>query len=413
MPALPLDGVRVIDLTTVVAGPYATLLLADLGADVIKVEAPVGDVARDLGPRVNPGMAAVFLNCNRGKRSVVLDLTTDDGRRMLKRLTDTADVFVHNMRPASATRCGADAATLTEGHPELVHCAISGFGSAGPYRDLPAYDDIVQAASGIAGAQEWMAGEPMYTASAVADKVSGLTAALAITAALHRRAVDAGIDGTGAGAGSVIEVPMAESLAAFGLLEHLWGRTFVPPRGEARYPRMSSPLRRPFPTADGHLSVVVYSDRDWARFFALIGRPDLAGEEKFATLHGRTEHLDELYTLVGEHLAGDTTAAWFARLTAAGIPAVPYNRVDDLFDDPHFVAVGLLEEVEHPTEGTLLQCATPITFDAAHLPLGAPAPQLGADTDAVLAPLRLAADRTAAEDSGTADSGTARAPTST
>ncbi|MFI5052799.1 MAG: CaiB/BaiF CoA transferase family protein [Acidimicrobiia bacterium] len=381
MPTLPFEGVRVVDLTTVVAGPYATQLLADLGADVIKVEAPTGDIARHLGPQANPGMGAVFLNCNRGKRSVVLDLTSADGRRTLKQLCDTADVFVENMRAEAAVRCGADAETLRAGHPELVHCSIHGFAADGPYRNLPAYDDIIQAASGVAGSQEWMAGEPTYVASAVADKVSGLTAAFAIAAALRQCAVD--------GAGAAIEVPMAESLAAFGLVEHLWGRTFVPPRGEARYPRMSSTRRRPFPTADGHLSVVVYTDRDWARFFELIGRSDLLNEERFATLQGRTEHLEEMYLLVAEHLRTDTTAVWFARLTEAGIPAVPYNRVDDLFVDEHFAAVGLLETTEHPTEGTLLQCPTPVRFDGSRPPLGAPAPLLGADTESVFAELGI------------------------
>ena len=220
---------------------------------------------------------AVFLSCNRGKRSVVLDLQTAPGRAQLRELADRADVVVHNMRRDAAVRCGADPDSLTAGHPELVHCAIVGFGEDGPYADLPAYDDTVQAVSGIAGAQAWMTGEPTYAANAMADKVAGLTAAFAIAAALRKREID--------GTGAVIEVPMAELLASFGLVEHLWGRTFVPPRGEARYPRISSPERRPFPTADGHLAVVVYTDRDWARFFAMIGRPELADDPRYATLH--------------------------------------------------------------------------------------------------------------------------------
>ncbi|HXY91116.1 MAG TPA: CoA transferase, partial [Acidimicrobiia bacterium] len=233
LPRLPLEGVRIVDLTTVVSGPYATLLLADLGADVVKIEAPAGDIARHLGPCVNRGMGAVYLNCNRNKRSVVLDLATDDGRRALKALTGRADVFVTNMRPDALAKCGADAETLRADHPELVHCSVRGFGSDGPYADLPAYDDIAQAVSGLAAQQEWMAGEPQYVASAVGDKVSGLTAAFAIVAALHGR--------TTTGVGATVEVPMAETLTAFGLVEHLWGRVFDPPRGEARYPRMSSP----------------------------------------------------------------------------------------------------------------------------------------------------------------------------
>jgi crotonobetainyl-CoA:carnitine CoA-transferase CaiB-like acyl-CoA transferase len=206
--------------------------------------------------------------------------------------------------------------------------------------------------------------------------VSGLTAAFAVAAALHGR--------TTTGEGTVIEVPMAETLAAFGLVEHLWGHVFVPPRGAARYPRMSSPLRRPFPTADGWISVVVYTDQNWDAFFSMIGMGHLGDDPRFASLATRTENLEELYTLVGDHLRTDTTANWFARLSAAGIPAVPYNRVDDLFDDPHLNAVGFFEEVEHETEGRLLQYATPIQFDGERPPLGSPASTLGADTDDVL-----------------------------
>jgi crotonobetainyl-CoA:carnitine CoA-transferase CaiB-like acyl-CoA transferase len=376
---LPLEGVRIIDLTTVVSGPYATLLLADLGADVIKLEAPGGDIARHLGPRVNEDMGAVYLNCNRNKRSVVLDLATGGGRRTLKALTDRADVFVTNLRPDALAKCGADADTLCAGHAELVHCTVRGFGSDGPYADLPAYDDIAQAVSGLAAQQEWMSGAPQYVASAVGDKVSGLTAAFAIAAALRGRAVT--------GEGSVIEVPMAETLTAFGLVEHLWGRIFEPARGEARYPRMSSPLRRPFPTSDGWISVVVYSDQNWARFFDMIGMPQLVHEPRFASLATRTEHLDELYTLVGDQLRAGTTREWFERLRAAGIPAAPYNRVDDLFADPHLEAIGFFEKYEHPTEGPTLQYATPIRFDGARPPLGKPAPRLGADTADVIAEL--------------------------
>jgi crotonobetainyl-CoA:carnitine CoA-transferase CaiB-like acyl-CoA transferase len=279
------------------------------------------------------------------------------------------------MRRDAAVRCGADPDTLLAVNPDLVHCAIVGFGTEGPYADLPAYDDTVQGVAGIAGAQSWMHGEPAYAAQAVADKVAGMAAAFAIAAALRKRELD--------GEGAVIEVPMAELMASFGLVEHLWGRAFVPPRGGVRYPRVSTPTRRPFPTADGHLAALVYTDRDWTRFFAMIGRPELADEPRYATLHARTEHVDELYSLVAEHLAQDTTAVWFARFREAEIPAAPYNAVEDLFDDEHFRAVGLFEEVDHPTEGRLLQCLTPITLDGQRVGNGAPAPALGADTEAV------------------------------
>jgi crotonobetainyl-CoA:carnitine CoA-transferase CaiB-like acyl-CoA transferase len=380
VPGLPLDGVRVVDLTTVVSGPYGTLLLSDFGADVVKVESPTGDVARDLGPRAHEGMGAVYLACNRGKRSVVLDLQTDDGRARLAELVASADVLVHNMRRDAAVRCGADPDTLLAVNSDLVHCAIVGFGADGPYSDLPAYDDTVQGVAGIAGAQSWMHGEPAYAAQAVADKVAGLAAAFAIAAALRKRELD--------GEGAVIEVPMAELMTSFALVEHLWGRVFVPPRGEVRYPRISTPSRRPFPTSDGYLAALVYTDRDWRRFFAMIGRPELADDERYATLHARTQHVDELYALVGEHLATDTTATWFARFRDAAIPAAPYNAVEDVFDDAHFVAVRLFEEIDHPTEGRLLQCVTPITIDGERVGNGMPAPMLGADAEVVFDELR-------------------------
>jgi crotonobetainyl-CoA:carnitine CoA-transferase CaiB-like acyl-CoA transferase len=373
---LPLSGIKIVDLTTVVAGPYATMLLADLGADVVKVEAPGGDPARDLGPSVNAGMGAVFLNFNRGKRSVVLDLRSDEGRRQLKRVTDNADVFVHNMRAATAKRCGADPLTLRKDHPELVHCAIHGFRSTGPYGDLSAYDDIIQAASGIAGQQEWLSDSPTYVGTALADKVSALMAALAITAALHERNTS--------GRGPVIEVPMNDVVTSFGLLEHLWGRTFVPPRGEARYPRLSNRARRPYQTSNGWISIMVYSDDNWRRFFELLGREELGQEARFATLNARTAHLDELFALVSEAMRSGTTQEWLDRLRAAGIPAGPYHRVDDLFDDEYLGTVGFWDEVEHPSEGTLLQFGTPLVFDGRTLPLSSPAPKLGDDTQAVL-----------------------------
>src|SRR5436190_15324819 len=371
-----LAGVRVLDLTTTLSGPYATLLLADLGADVVKIESPNGDTARDLGPRVSPHMGAVFVNANRNKRSVVLDLRSADGRAQLKRLADTADAFVHNLRRQSAARAGADADTLRAGHPELVHCAISGYGSRGPYRDKPAYDDIIQGAAGIAAMQEWVTGHPQYMATVVADKVSGMTAAMAVAAALHHKAVT--------GEGCAIEIPMFETVAAFGLVEHLWGRTFDPPLGEARYPRVSTAARRPFKAADGWLSVVVYTNDHWARFFAIIDRADLAADERFATLASRTDHIDELYDVVEGVLQAGTCDEWLARLDAVHIPASRYARVDELFDDPHLLATGFFEAVDHPTEGRLVQIPTPIVVDGGKAGLGRPAPLLGADTEAIL-----------------------------
>ncbi|HEV8295981.1 MAG TPA: CoA transferase, partial [Acidimicrobiales bacterium] len=330
--ALPLlNGVRVVDLTSTLAGPYGTLLLGDLGADVVKVEPPRGDTIRDVGPRVHDDMGAIFLNLNRNKRSVVIDLSTAGGRTNLRRLCDRADVVVHNMRPSAADRCGASAEALRAGHDRLIHCAIRGFGD-GPYGDLPAYDDVIQAVSGMAAMQARIAGEPQYVANAVADKVAGMTAAMAIAAALYRR--------ENTGQGCAIEVPMFETVTAFTLLEHLYGHTFVPPKGEACYPRQASPIRRPYRTADGWVAVLVYTNDQWARFLELIGRPDLAKDERFRSLNSRTENINDVIEVVERALASGKSDDWVERLSAIGIPARRYLTVDELFDDPHLAAVG-------------------------------------------------------------------------
>ena len=373
-----LAGVRVIDLTSTLAGPYGTQLLGDLGADVIKVEPPAGDPLRDLGPRRHEGMGAVFLGLNRTKRSVVLDLGTEDGRASLHRLCGRADVAVHNLRPDTALRLGADAPTLRAGHPRLIHCAIRGFGQ-GPYGDLPAYDDVVQAASGIAALQGAISGSPHYVANALADKVAGMMAAMAVSAALYRRQLS--------GEGCAVEVPMFESATAFALVEHLFGKTFVPPLGPIGYPRQASPMRKLYRTADGWLAVVVYTNEHWARFFALIGRPELAADERFSSLNARTQHLDEVLAVVEGALAEATSAEWLARLEAAGIPARSYRTLDEVLVDPHLVSTGFFQGITHPTEGDLLTMPTPLRVDGQRPGPGAPAPELGADTAAVLGAL--------------------------
>jgi crotonobetainyl-CoA:carnitine CoA-transferase CaiB-like acyl-CoA transferase len=376
-PLALLQGVRIVDLTSTLSGPYGTLLLGDLGAEVIKIESPGGDPIRDIGPRHSPDMGAIFLNLNRNKQSVVLDLTTDHGRDQLRRLCEGADVAIHNMRPSAAVRCGADASTLRHGHPELIHCAIRGFGE-GPYGDLAAYDDVIQAASGMAAQQAWVGGHPQYSASGVADKVAGMFAALAIAAALYRRSVT--------GVGSAIDIPMFETVTSFAMVEHLYGWTFVPPKGEPRYPRQGTPMRRPFRTADGYVAVVVYTNEHWARFFELIGRPELAHDERFMTLGSRTEHLDDVLQVVEDALAGGTSDEWVERLGTAGIPARKYVTVEGLFEDPHLAEVNFFRRQAHPTEGELLQVPTPIIVDGAVAGPGRPVSHLGQDSDEVLGP---------------------------
>jgi crotonobetainyl-CoA:carnitine CoA-transferase CaiB-like acyl-CoA transferase len=320
-------------------------------------------------------MGAIFLNLNRNKRSVVVDLTSDEGRAALKRLCDGADVAIHNMRPAAAVRCGADAASLRNGHPELIHCAIRGFGR-GPYGDLAAYDDVIQAASGMAAQQAWVGGHPQYTGSGVADKVAGMFAALTVASALYHRSET--------GEGGAIEIPMFETVTSFAMVEHLYGRTFVPAKGEPRYPRQGTPMRRPFRTADGYVAVVVYTNEHWARFFELIGRPELASDERFMTLNSRTEHLDDVLQVVEEALAAGTSEEWVERLATAGIPARNYVTVEGLFDDPHLANINFFRRHTHPSEGELIQIPTPITMDGVAPGLGRPVRHLGEDNQEVL-----------------------------
>jgi len=365
-----LEGVRVVDLTSTLSGPYGTLVLADLGAEVVKVEPPAGDPLRDLGPRRHAHMAVGFLNVNRNKRSVVVDLSTETGRRSLNALCRTADVAVHNLRPDTAARCGADAATLRDGNPRLVHCAIRGYG-AGPSGHLPAYDDIIQATCGMAALQGRLTGQPHYVANAVVDKVVGLTAALAISAALYRR--------ERSGQGCAIEVPMFETATAFTLVEHLFGQTLVPPVGDAVYPRQASPMRKLYRTTDGWVSVVVYTNEHWSRFLTLIGRPELTSDPRFVSLEARTLHLDEVLGVVADAMATASTAHWLDQLREAGIPADRYQSMDEVMTDTRLVDTGFYASVDHPTEGPLRAVPTPVVVDGRRPGPGRAAPRLGQD----------------------------------
>jgi formyl-CoA transferase len=372
-----LEGVRVVDLTSTLSGPYGTLVLGDLGAEIVKVEPPAGDPLRDLGPRRHAHMAVGFLNVNRNKRSVVVDLSSETGRRSLKALCRTADVAVHNLRPDTAVRCGADAATLRDGHPELVHCAIRGYG-AGPSGHLPAYDDIIQASCGMAALQGRLTGEPHYVANAVVDKVVGLTAALAISAALYRREQS--------GHGCAIEIPMFETATAFTLAEHLFGHTLVPPEGDPVYPRQASPMRKLYRTTDGWVSVVVYTNEHWSRFLTLVGRPELVDDPRFGSLEARTVHLDEVLGVVAEAMATATTAEWLDRLGGAGIPADRYQSMDEVMVDPRLVDTGFYASVDHPSEGSLRAVPTPVVVDGRRPGPGRPAPRLGQDNPGYAVP---------------------------
>jgi crotonobetainyl-CoA:carnitine CoA-transferase CaiB-like acyl-CoA transferase len=383
----PLDGVTVIDLTTVFSGPYATVLLGDLGADVIKIEAPGGEVVRNIGPSPTSDMGPLFLTVDRNKRDVCLDLKQAAAREVLHRLVEGADVLVHNMRPGAAKRIGADPGTTRARNARLVHCAISGFGSGGPYEDLPAYDDVVQAASGIVPLQSQGGGPAQYLRTVAADKTAGMMAFGAVCAALVQR------DRTGEGC--AVEVPMFELFASFVMLEHLYGAVYVPPTAGTGYPRVTAPDRRPYETADGLLGVVFYVDRHWQAFFDAIGRPELMEDERFSTMRARTVHSDELYALVGEIMPTRSTADWLELLRSIEVPAMPVQSIDDLLVDPHLAAVGFFQPATHPSQGDYLHVRNPVRFSTGIDDLRVAPPRLGEHTLVVLADLGYAADTVA------------------
>jgi crotonobetainyl-CoA:carnitine CoA-transferase CaiB-like acyl-CoA transferase len=285
----PLTGVRVLDLTSVVLGPYATQMLGDLGADIIKIEAPEGDTTRYTGPRRHADMASLFMGINRNKRSIVLDLKQDSARAALLRLVDTADVFVHNIRPQKLDPLGLGWHALLARNPRLIYAGIHGWREDGPYSGRPAYDDIIQGLCGIAGLMDKLTGEPRYAPTILADKTCGLMAAQAILAALYHREKT--------GRGQFIEIPMFETMVSFVMVEHLHGRTFVPEEGALGYARVLAPWRRPYRTADGYVCMLAYTDGQWRRFWGALGRPEMMQDPRFADMAARSRHIDEVYGL--------------------------------------------------------------------------------------------------------------------
>ncbi len=376
LPILPpgaLDGVRVVDMTTVLFGPYGTQWLGDMGADVIKLEALGGDSTRTTGPARHPGMAAVFLGNNRNKRSICIDVKKPEGLEVAKALIATADVFVTNVRPKAIARLGLDYASVKDSNPRLVYCKAVGYGQDGPYAAYPAFDDTIQAMSGSAALQAELAGEPQYIGAAVADKASGLMLALAAVAAVRHA--------ERTGKGQEVEVPMFEAMVSFNLVEHLYGATFSPPVSPPRYPRVVSKFRRPYKTLDGYVAVVPYNDGQWTNFFTLIGRPGLMEEPRFSSMAERTRNIDDLYELLANEVTKRTTAEWLQLLREADIPAVPVKSLTELVtDDPHLKATGFFQQVEHPTEGAIVLTASPVRMSASPAGIRKHAPLLGQHT---------------------------------
>lgn len=370
MTAGALAGVRILDMTTVGMGPMASQLLGDFGAEVIKVEPMEGDIFRHVQPQRHSGMSHAYLNLNRNKRSVQLDMRDSMDRERLEALIAGCDVFMSNMRAPALRRIGLDPAALLARHPRLIHCCCYGYSERGPYAGRPAIDDTIQAASGLAWIQGG-AGEkaPTYVKSVVADKAVGLYVTSAIGAALYAREKT--------GVGQAIEVPMFECMVSFMAVEHLAGLTFVPPQGGAGYSRLLNEFRRPFRAKDGYLCVVPYTDGQWQRFFDLAGEPQMGQDERYAAQAARSRHFVELYAYVERVVAGKTMAEWLALLEDADIPFARVNSFDDLMADPHLEAIGFWHESVHPTEGRLRQPGLPIHFSGTPASVRRHAPGLG------------------------------------
>ena len=370
-----------LDLTTYVFGPYATQILGDFGADVIKIEAPDGDVTRVIGPARNPGMSAIFLGCNRNKRSIVLDLKRETARAALWRLIDGADMFVHNIRPQKIAGLGFTPDAVRERNPRIVYGGLHGYGERGPYGGRPAYDDVIQGQSGIAGLFTVRDGAPQLVPSAIADKNAALIASSGLVAAYVQR--------LRTGEGLYVECSMFEGLVSYNLVENQYGGIFSPHQGETGYPRTLSPHRRPHQTRDGYLCMLAFTDLQWRAFWRLAGTPEAAADPRFATTATRSRHIGALYEAASKIIATRGTAEWLELLEDADIPAGPINSLEDLRHDPHLNAIGFFRPFEHPTEGAIEIPDTPYRFDGESLPVRRGQPRLGEHGREVLAEIGM------------------------
>jgi len=381
----PLTGIRVLDLTSVIMGPFATHILADLGADVIKVESPEGDSLRHYEPLRNSGMAGNILNLHRNKRSIVLDLKRAQCRTALDSLIATADVFVHNLRPKPMERLGYGYDRVRSIKPDIVYCGAYGFGAQGPYSDKPAYDDLIQAGSGIAALYGEVHGEPAYVPTVICDKLTGQAIAYAILAALFQRARGGG--------GQAIEVPMLETTIEFNLAEHIYGSAFVPPLSKPGFKRVLSKGRKPYRTKDGYACILPYSDRNWQDFYTFTGRTQFKDDPRFQRLSDRVQNIGILYQMVEEEAPKRTTSEWVAFCDRVNIPCMPVMSLEEIPEDPHVRAVGLFRTAEHPSEGRYRTVRSPVSFSASPFRIRRHAPRLGEHTAEILAEAGLSAEQ--------------------
>lgn len=381
-----LEGIKVVDLTAVLLGPYATQMMADMGADVIKIEPPQGDLLRNSGLGRTDKMGPIYIAANRNKRSLCLDLKQPEAIEIVKALVKDADIFIHNNRPQAIDRLGLSYEDLKAVNPSIIYAYAMGYGRKGPYGDRPAFDDLVQGASGAATLQSRVDGTPpQYIPSLIADKTTGLHLAIATLGALvHRQKT---------GEGQKIEVPMFETMTAFWMTEHLFGETYKPAIGTMGYDRIINKYRHPFETKDGHICVLPYTDRHWARYFEIVGRPDLAADNRFTDAQQRARRYNELYQIMDEVMRAKTTQEWVALMEAADIPVMAVRSLEELLHDPHLDAVGFYTEREHPTEGPIVTFRNPMDFEKTPTSFRRHAPKLGQDGRQVLAELGYSAER--------------------
>jgi len=372
----PLAGVKILDCTSVVLGPWAAQQLGDLGADVIKIESPEGDTTRQLGPRRNKDMAAFYLGCNRNKRSIILDLKKPDGRQALLDMAKDADVLMHNYRPDPAARLGVQYEVFEKINPRLIYLATYGYRAAGPMGPKAAYDDIIQAGSGLAMLQTVVAGAPRFLPTIVADKTSSNGVVSAVLAALYER--------ERSGKGQSVEVPMFETLVSFVMVEHLYGESFLPAIETAGYKRVLNKERRPYPSKDGFFALLPYTDQHWREFCGLIGRPDIIKDPRFGSLHQRLENIEVVYSTMAEICATRTNAEWIELLKTSNVPHGPVNTLEDLLIDPQLEATDFWKEVDHPTEGKLRMPDIPPRFSKTKPEVTRLQPRLGEHSVEVL-----------------------------
>jgi crotonobetainyl-CoA:carnitine CoA-transferase CaiB-like acyl-CoA transferase len=365
----PLEGLRIIDMTSVVMGPYATQIMGDMGADVIKVESATGDTLRQNGVGRHPGMGPMFLHMNRSKRSIVLDIKKPGGLEAMLCLLSGADVFLYNLRPASMGRLGLSYEAVSGRNPGIIFCGLHGFGEGGPYAGKSAYDDMIQGASSLPSLAARATGEPRYAPSAMADRIAGMSAVYSVLAALYSR--------ERTGRGQALSVPMFERMVEFVLSDHMYGWTFDPPIGGTGYPRQLAPERRPYRTKDGYICAMPYLDKHWRSFFDLAGLPELKGDPRFVNLAARTENIAALYGILAKALLDRTTAEWMEHFESADIPSMPLHTPESVMSDRHLEATGFFRMVDHPTEGRLRQMAVPVRFEGTPAGFARQAPRLG------------------------------------